>query len=58
MGVQQLPKELLRAPLGWAERCYANIIHWNGVDRGGHFAAFEQPALFVNELRTCFATIR
>ena len=35
-----------------------NIVHWNELDKGGHFAAWEQPELFVNELRTCFARMR
>lgn len=58
VGCSNFPKELLRAPRSWADRCYTNIIHWNDLDRGGHFAAFEQPALFVDELRKCFAVIR
>ena len=58
VGCSNFPKELLRAPRSWADHCYANIIHWNDLDRGGHFAAFEQPALFVDELRNCFAAIR
>lgn len=58
VGCSNFPKELLRAPRSWADRCYANIIHWNDLDRGGHFAAFEQPVLFVDELRNCFAAIR
>ena len=58
VGCSNFPKELMRAPRSWADRCYANIIHWNDLDRGGHFAAFEQPALFVDELRNCFTAIR
>ena len=42
----------------WAERRFTNIIHWSEPDRGGHFAAFEQPELFVNELRHCFRSVR
>ena len=39
-------------------RVYPNLIHWNETDRGGHFAAFEQPALFTRELRDCFRSLR
>ena len=37
---------------------YTNIVYWNELDRGGHFAAFEQPGLFVDELRKCFRLMR
>jgi epoxide hydrolase len=58
VGVSIYPKEFSRPSRRWAERSYANIIHWNEMDRGGHFAAFEQPSLFVAELRDCFRKIR
>jgi pimeloyl-ACP methyl ester carboxylesterase len=58
VGVSIYPKEIFRPSRRWAERSYSNIIHWNELDRGGHFAAFEQPELFVGELRTCFRTLR
>ena len=58
IGVSIFPKEMLRASRRWAEIYYHNIIHWNELDRGGHFAAFEQPKLFVSELRNCFRVIR
>ncbi|MFW2828744.1 epoxide hydrolase family protein [Sphingomonas sp. ID0503] len=57
-GCSVFPHDIYRAPRSWAERSIHNLIHWNEVDRGGHFAAFEQPALFVDELRTCFRSIR
>ena len=57
-GVSAFPKEITPAPRSWAERRMKNIIHWNELDRGGHFAAWEQPELFVDELRTCFALMR
>ena len=41
-------------PRRWAQQRYPNIVYWNELDRGGHFAAFEQPELFVQELRACF----
>ena len=49
------PKEVLPAPRNWAERRYTNLVYWNELDRGGHFAAWEQPELFVAELQNCFA---
>jgi len=58
VGVSIYPKEIFRPSRRWAEKQMANIIHWNELDRGGHFAAWEQPELFVNELRTCFAKVR
>ena len=57
-GCSIFPKEIYRAPRSWADRCIPNIIHWNELERGGHFAAFEQPVLFVDEIRTCFRKIR
>jgi len=57
-GISIFPKDIFRSSRRWAERYYNNIIHWNELDRGGHFAAFEQPALFVDELRKCFETLR
>lgn len=45
------PNEIMRLSRRWAERSYAHIVYWNALDRGGHFAAWEQPDLFVAELR-------
>ena len=56
-GVAAFPKEILRIPRQWAEPVY-NITHWTTMPRGGHFAAFEQPQLFVEDVRTFFATVR
>jgi pimeloyl-ACP methyl ester carboxylesterase len=56
-GVASFPKEILRAPRHWCEASY-NITHWTAMPRGGHFAAFEQPELFVDDLRAFFATVR
>jgi epoxide hydrolase len=58
VGVTICPKEFSRPSRRWAERNFTHIIHWNETDKGGHFAAFEQPELFVAELRNCFRTIR
>ncbi|MFD4675346.1 hypothetical protein ACFWNN_36845 [Lentzea sp. NPDC058450] len=48
------PKELQRPSRRWAERRFPNIRYWNEPGKGGHFAAFEQPALFVDEVRSFF----
>ena len=53
------PDELYQAPRSWAERAYPdNLIHYNKLDRGGHFAAWEQPDLFVGEMRAAFRSLR
>jgi pimeloyl-ACP methyl ester carboxylesterase len=49
---------LVTVPRSWAERAYPKLIHYNKLDRGGHFAAWEQPELFVNEVREGFKTLR
>ncbi|MDT7754793.1 MAG: epoxide hydrolase [Mycobacterium sp.] len=56
-GVASFPKEIGPTPRSWCEQNY-NITHWTTMPRGGHFAAFEQPELFVADLRTFFATVR
>jgi pimeloyl-ACP methyl ester carboxylesterase len=56
-GVGRYPKEILRWPRAWVERQY-NLTHWAPMPRGGHFAAMEQPELFVDDLRTFFRTVR
>jgi epoxide hydrolase len=58
VGCSNFPGEIVPAPRSWAERVYPNLIHWSELDRGGHFAAFEQPALFTQELRDCFRSVR
>jgi pimeloyl-ACP methyl ester carboxylesterase len=59
VGVSVFPRELYRAPRIWADRVYRNLYYWNDtIDRGGHFAAWEQPRIFVDELRECFAQLR
>jgi pimeloyl-ACP methyl ester carboxylesterase len=51
--------ELYQAPRSWAERAYPdNLIHYNRLDRGGHFAAWEQPQLFSEEMRASFRSLR
>ncbi len=56
-GCSIFPKEIVATPRSWAEQRYPNIVYWNELDKGGHFAAFEQPELFLNELRRCFAVM-
>jgi epoxide hydrolase len=56
-GIAAFPKEVIRAPRSWCEPNY-NITHWTQMPRGGHFAAFEQPQLFVEDVRKFFATVR
>jgi len=56
-GIARYPKEVLRFPRSWVERRY-NVTHWAVMPRGGHFAAMEQPALFVEDLRNFFRTVR
>ena len=52
------PDELYQAPRSWAERAYPKLIHYNKVDKGGHFAAWEQPQLFSEEVRAGFRSLR
>ena len=57
--ISVFPYELYQAPRSWAERAYPhNLIHYNRLDRGGHFAAWEQPDLFAAEMRTSFKSLR
>lgn len=58
MSATIFPKEIYRAPKAWAEAHWPNLFYWNEVDRGGHFAAFEQPQLFSEELRSAFHSFR
>ncbi len=52
------PGEIYQAPRTWAERSYHQLIYFNEVDKGGHFAAWEEPALFTEEVRKAFRTLR
>ncbi len=58
VAVSVFPGEIFRAPKSWAERCYTDLYYFNEVSDGGHFAAWEQPALFAQELRAAFRTLR
>jgi epoxide hydrolase len=57
-GCSIYPKELQRPSRRWAEKRFLDIRYWNELDKGGHFAAFEQPELFVNEVRAFFRLVR
>ncbi len=58
VGVTVYPKEIVPPVRAWMEADYPNIVHWAEQPKGGHFAAFEQPALFVDDIRTCFRQFR
>jgi pimeloyl-ACP methyl ester carboxylesterase len=58
VGFTTFPGEIFQAPRTWVERSYPNLIYFNEVDRGGHFAAWEEPELFSEELRAAFKSMR
>ena len=58
VAVTVFPSEQYQAPRSWTERAYPNLIYFNEVDKGGHFAAWEQPQLFSVELRAAFRSLR
>lgn len=58
MGASLFPKDIFLASRRWAEARYSNIVYWSEPKKGGHFAAFEQPEMFVEELRACFRLMR
>jgi len=58
VAVTVFPSEQYQAPRSWAEKAYPNLIHYNRVEKGGHFAAWEQPQLLTEELRTAFRSLR
>ncbi|PZM08590.1 epoxide hydrolase family protein [Rhizobium tubonense] len=58
VGVSVFPDELYAAPKSWAEKAYPKLIHYNRLDKGGHFAAWEQPTALTAELRDTFKTLR
>ncbi|MGC4771644.1 epoxide hydrolase family protein [Micromonospora sp. DT44] len=58
VAVSVFPDELYEAPQSWAEQAYPNLIYFNKLDVGGHFAAWEQPKIFSEELRTAFRSLR
>jgi pimeloyl-ACP methyl ester carboxylesterase len=58
VAVSAYPDELYQAPRSWAEKAYPKLIHYNKLPKGGHFAAWEQPASFVSEMRDSFRSLR
>lgn len=58
VAVTVFPAEIYRAPRSWGEESFGNLIYWNEVEKGGHFAAWEQPELFASELRAAFRSLR
>jgi hypothetical protein len=58
VAVSVFPDELYPAPRSWAERAYPKLIHYNKLNKGGHFAAWEQPQLFSEEVRAGFRPLR
>jgi pimeloyl-ACP methyl ester carboxylesterase len=58
VAVSAFPDEIYAAPRSWAERAYPKLIYYNKLDRGGHFAAWEQPELFTVEMRAAFRSLR
>ena len=58
VAVSVFPDEIYAAPRSWAEQAYPKLIHYNKLDKGGHFAAWEQPELFVAEMRASFKSLR
>jgi len=58
VGFTTFPGEIFRAPRSWVEKVYPNLIYFHEGDRGGHFAAWEEPDLFATELRAAFRSLR
>ena len=58
VGITVFPKEIYRAPESWAKQAYPSLTYYHQVEKGGHFAAWEQPELFVNEVRDGLRSLR
>jgi hypothetical protein len=58
VGVSAFAEEIYQAPKSWSEKAYVNLIHYNKLPKGTHFAAWEQPTIFVSEMRTTFKSLR
>ena len=58
VGFTQFPDEIFRAPRSWVEQSYPNVIYFSKADKGGHFAAWEEPELFSKEIRATFGSLR
>jgi len=57
-GCSIFPKEIFRSSRRWAEKLFSKLVYFNELDKGGHFAAFEQPEMYLKEVRACFRKIR
>ena len=57
VAITVFPEDVYRAPETWARRAYPSLIYYHEVDKGGHFAAWEQPKLFASELRAAFRSL-
>jgi pimeloyl-ACP methyl ester carboxylesterase len=58
VGFTQFPGEIVRTPRSWVEQAYPTLTYFNKVDKGGHFAAWEEPELFAAEIRAAFRSLR
>ena len=58
VGCSIFPKEIFRTSRRLAEKRFANVVYFNELDKGGHFAAFEQPESYLGEVRSCFRGLR
>ena len=58
VGFTAFPGEIFRAPRSWVEKFYPHVVYFNEADKGGHFAAWEEPQLFSRELRAAFRPLR
>jgi pimeloyl-ACP methyl ester carboxylesterase len=58
VGFTVFPDEIFQAPRSWAEKVYPNLTYFNEAERGGHFAAWEEPQLFTEEVRAAFRSLR
>ena len=58
VAVSVFPGEQYHAPRSWTKRAYPNLIYYNKLEKGGHFAAWEQPGLFASEVRAGFRSVR
>ena len=58
VAVTVFPGEIYQAPKSWTEKSYKNLIYFNEVSKGGHFASWEEPQLFTEELRAAFKSLR
>jgi pimeloyl-ACP methyl ester carboxylesterase len=58
VGCSIFPKEIFRCSRRWAQKRFSNLVYWNDLERGGHFAALELPEVFLQEVRSCFRNLR